>query len=54
MNIQRVSQKFSSVRCFVREIFEKMFYSNLAMYREAMFMSLQQPEDNKNMSSSFL
>ena len=28
MNIQTVSQRFRSVQCFVREIFEEMFYSN--------------------------
>ena len=28
MNNQTVSQRFRSVRCFVREIFEEMFYSN--------------------------
>ena len=29
MNIQTVSQRFRSVRFFVREIFEEMFCSNL-------------------------
>ena len=29
MNIETVSQRFRSVRCFVLEIFEEMFYSNL-------------------------
>ena len=32
MNIQTVSQRFRSVRFFVREIFEEMFYSNLQGY----------------------
>ena len=29
MNIQTVWQRFRSVQCFVRDIFEEMFYSNL-------------------------
>ena len=28
MNIQAVSHRFRSVRCFVREIFEEMFHSS--------------------------
>ena len=41
MNIQTVSQRFRSLRSFVREIFEEMFYSNYkAMYADAMSVSL--------------
>ena len=38
MNIQTVSQRFMSVQCFVREIFEEMFTQ---MYGEAMIVSLR-------------
>ena len=54
MNIQTVSQRFRSVRCFVREIFEEMFSQIYkALYRDAMFVSLSgaqiwRPEADKN------
>ena len=32
MNTQTVSQRFRSVRCFVREMFAEMFYSNFEGY----------------------
>ena len=40
MNIQSVSQRFRSVQCFVREIFEEMFYSNLKGYVWSKFIRL--------------
>ena len=54
MNIQIVSQRFRSVRFFVREIFEELFTQiNKDLYGDAMFVSLSgtqiwRPEANKN------
>ena len=53
MNTQTVSQVFRSAHCFVREIFEEMFHSNLKGYvDDAMFVFLLGtevwgPEGNK-------
>ena len=45
MNIQTVSQRFRSVRCFVREIFEAMFsLIYKALYGDAMLLSLRKEQ----------